>query len=185
MNKIRERNLVFLNLQVHIYEVGVHMRTSIIYFYDVTNLWQSCGRERGRDKRIFSLISAPSPIFKSLSLSASVTHSTYQMTSTSPTLASPPSQITSPPSQITSPPSQITSPPSQMSPPPFATTPASSSNLVCWLSTLSYPPTTLSHASEKFEFDWMKKITDHARDENTRLQDNAERILCHYFVFLE
>ena len=144
MNKIRERNLVFLNLQVHIYEVGVHMRTSIIYFYAVTNLWQSCGRERGRDKRIFSLISAPSPIFKSLSLSASVTHSTYQMTSTSPTLASPPSQITSPPSQ--------------MSPPPFATTPAS--NLVCWPSTLSYPPTTLSHASEKFEFDWMKKITD-------------------------
>ena len=122
------------------------MRTSIIYFYVVTNLWQSCGRERGRDKRIFSLISAPSPIFKSLSLSASVTHSTYQMTSTSPTLASPPSQITSPPSQ--------------MSPPPFATTPASSSNLVCWPSTLSYPPTTLSHASEKFEFDWMKKITD-------------------------
>ena len=115
------------------------MRTSIIYFYVVTNLWQSCGRERGRDKRIFSLIFAPSPIFKSLSLSASVTHSTYQMTS---------------------PPSLITSPPSQMSPPPFATTPASSSNLVCWPSTLSYPPTTLSHASEKFEFDWMKKITD-------------------------
>ena len=141
MNKIRERNLVFLNLQVHIYEVGVHMRTSIIYFYAVTNLWQSCGRERGRDKRI-SLISAPSPIFKSHSLSASVTP--FQMTSTSPMLASPPSQITSPPSQITS--------------PPFATTPASSSNLVC--STLSYPPTTLSHASEKFEFDWMKKITD-------------------------
>ena len=110
MNKIRERNLVFLNLQVHIYEVGVHMRTSIIYFYAVTNLWQSCGRERGRDKRI-SLISAPSPIFKSLSLSASVTHSTYQMTSTSPTLASPPSQITSPPSLITSPPSPP-SPPS-------------------------------------------------------------------------
>ena len=129
------------------------MRTSIIYFYAVTNLWQSCGRERGRDKRIFSLISAPSPIFKSPSLSASVTHSTSQMTSTSPTLASPPSQITSPPSLITS-------PPSQMSPPPFATTPASSSNLVCWPSTLSYPPTTLSHASEKFEFDWMKKITD-------------------------
>ena len=144
MNKIRERNFVFLILQVHIYEVGVHMRTSIIYFYAVTNLWQSCGRERGKDKRI-SLISAPSPIFKSPSLSASVTHSTYQMTSTSPTLASPPSQITSPPSQ--------------MSPPPFATTPASSSNLVCWPSTLSYPPTTLSHASEKFEFDWMKKIT--------------------------
>ena len=126
------------------------MRTSIIYFYAVTNLWQSCGRERGRDKRI-SLISAPSPIFKSHSLSASVTP--FQMTSTSPMLASPPSQITSPPSQITS-------PPSQMSPPPFATTPASSSNLVCWPSTLSYPPTTLSHASEKFEFDWMKKITD-------------------------
>ena len=58
MNKIRERNLVFLNLQVHVYEVGVHMRTSIIYFYavirdePVAKLWK---RKRKRQEDLADL----------------------------------------------------------------------------------------------------------------------------------
>ena len=32
---------------------------------------------------------------------------------------------------------------------------------------------------------WRKSLHWYARDENTKVQDNAERILCHYFVFLE